>query len=102
MSALSFPLCRRLEEIDEGEDENPDQVDEVPVESDRLDAVEFGCRVASAERLRQNETQVHDAAEDVAPVKSRGHVEGRAKLRRTPGVGREQHAFVDQMVPLVG
>jgi len=49
------PGSEVLEEIDGGEDDDPDDVDEVPVEADRLDIDGVFSSNSTAPRLRPNQ-----------------------------------------------
>ena len=60
-------------EVDEGEDEDPDEVDEAPVQPEELDVV--SARVAT-EVLREDGEDVEDANEHVEAVVAGDGVEG--------------------------
>src|SRR5579884_3292060 len=97
-AALCVAMGELLQEVDEREDEDPDQVHEVPVEGGDLDlAVALGG-VLAEERADENRAEVHDAREDVQPVEAREDEEGGAEeilADRLPLVE-------DELVPLVG
>src|SRR5512133_1375500 len=79
-------------EVDEGEDEDPHEVDEAPVEAQQLDLVRGG---AAAEVLREDGGDVDDADEDVEPVEPGDDVE-RAGPDRPP----EHEPLADEPAPL--
>src|SRR6478752_1523939 len=93
----------RLPEIEEREDEDPDQVDEVPVQAHDLD--DLVVALAAGEEARAPVLEVaaahldrHDDEEDhpyghVRAVEARDHEEGRAELGGAPGVAPGPHAF---------
>src|SRR5262245_59194308 len=70
-----------LDEIDDREQQDPHEVDEVPVETERLDAEVVRRRVLAEERLARAPRDAHDAAEDVEAVETGHRVEGRAEER---------------------
>src|SRR5581483_2021224 len=98
--ASSSAVCAMkgpLDQIDEREHENPDEIDEVPVERDDLDRVAVVRRVRALERAHEDAGEVHDAREDVAAVEA-----GQDEERRTEVVLGDRLPLVDDEVrPLV-
>src|SRR4051794_3257149 len=62
-------------EVNEGEDQNPHQVDEVPEQAYQLDRAVIALVVFAAHRADENGRQVADPGEDVAAVKAGDDVE---------------------------
>src|SRR5262245_61305164 len=89
-----------LHQIHEREDQDPDEIDEMPVQRGDLDRVVLGGRVTTAERLDEDAAQIDDASEDVAAVEAREAEEGRREQRRAEGVSREAHPVLDEVRPL--
>src|SRR6516225_6310640 len=75
--------CALLQQIQHGEKEDPDQIDEVPVEPRVLDAVRELIRIGLPQLGAWSEEVQHDdhAAYDVEPVKP-GHREVDRQERR--------------------
>src|SRR3712207_2862215 len=103
-----MPVPWRLSpEIEEREDEDPDEVDEVPVEAHDLhrfilpfaaceEAAPFVI-VVPAPDLAGDDKQEEHAEAHMGAVKARDHEEGRAELCRSPWVGPGAHALMDQL-----
>src|SRR3546814_9466259 len=71
-------------EIEKGEDEDPDEVDEMPVQPGDLDrAVIAGAVIMAARDLIGDDQQQDDAAGHMQPVEAGDHEEAGAKLRRS-------------------
>src|SRR5881409_3095704 len=87
----------RSEQVNDREQDDPDEIDEVPVEPDRLDPLVMSLRVLAEKRLAGDERHAEDAAEDVEAVKAGRRVEDRAEER---DVGVE--ARMEQVPILVG
>src|SRR5437773_751111 len=81
------------DEVDEREHQDPDQVDEVPEQTDDLDAVVVVVVVA-AHGLAEDDREVDDAGEDVHPVEARRHEEG----ARVGGVTEDETRVVEVRV----
>src|SRR6516164_11060664 len=84
MTMYSFLLCPPLivssDQIDEGEDQDPHQVDEVPEQPGDLDVVRARVRpvgVLAHRGLDRDHRQVGHAREHVEPVKAGRDEEGR-------------------------
>ncbi|EGE57387.1 hypothetical protein RHECNPAF_4310011 [Rhizobium etli CNPAF512] len=99
-------------QIEKSEDEDPDQVDEVPVEAHDLDglvaafpareeAAPFHVEIASPD-LAGNDEQEDDADRDVGAVKAGNHEKGRSELCCPPWVFPGAHALGDQLRPFEG
>src|SRR5258708_5725060 len=96
-----------LQQVEEGEDEHPDQVHEMPIETRHLDAL--GGRLAQT-GADGGDGEDHQAGEDVGTVEAGEHKKNRRKLGWYPemaelaaGQGaREAGAFADDVRPLVG
>src|SRR5690349_9934048 len=85
-----------LEDVDRHEDDDPHDVDEVPVDARHLDAevvLHVGAEVA-AEGADRREREQHQADEDVGPVETGEAVEDRAE-REVAGAETEVHVLVD-------
>src|SRR3954470_19738381 len=106
--AMSCPSPK----IEKCEDEDPDEIDEVPVQARDLDdlAASLAAREEAflldleiaAPDLSGDDDEEDHADRDVGAVKARDHEEGRAELRRAPGVAPGPHPFEDQLRPLEG
>src|SRR5579875_21339 len=97
-ATLCVAIGELLQEVDEREHEDPDEVDEVPVEGGDLDLAVVLGGVLAEERADENRPQVHDAREDVHAVEAGEDEEGGAEeilADRLPLVK-------DELVPLVG
>src|SRR4030095_15609321 len=92
-----LPSARALQEIDEREDEDPDEIDEVPVETGDLDLRVVLRREPSRQADQQDDAQVNDATEDVHAVKA-----GQDEERGAEVVLGDRLAVLDEMVPFVG
>ena len=81
MTALMVPASRR-DQVDEGEDDDPHDVDEVPVQTDQLD--DLGLVAGDlAPRSDDHQRQQHDDADgDVDAVEAGERVEARAEQVR--------------------
>src|SRR6185295_12350910 len=88
-----------LEQVEEGEDEDPDEVDEMPVKTGHLHSLRGGLALKGTD---QGDGEDHEAGENVGAVESGEEEEGLAELGRPPGVAREAGAFVDEVAPLDG
>src|SRR5918998_2843448 len=99
-------------QVEEREDEDPDEIDEVPVQARDLDnlvvaaaarkeASSSGLKVA-APNLAGNDDQEDHAECDVRAVEPRDHEEGRTELRRSPRVLPWPHSLLDELGPLEG
>ena len=66
-------------QVDDREEHDPHEVDEVPVEADRLDPLVARLRVLPEEGLPRDEGHADDAAEDVEAVEARRREEDRAE-----------------------
>src|SRR5262249_15680809 len=62
-------------QVDEREDQDPHQIDEVPVEPGGLDRSVVRARVLAAQPVHENHTEITHATEYVAAVEARGHEE---------------------------
>src|SRR5690606_21314808 len=99
-------------QVEEGEDEDPDEIDEVPVEAHDLDGFvaslaareEAGPPVVeiAADDLAGDDQQEDDADGHVRPVEARDHEEGGAELCRPPRVAPGPDALADELRPLEG
>src|SRR5258706_6801589 len=84
MTKYSFLLCAPdmlplSDEVDEGEHQDPHQIDEVPEQSGDLDVVRARVRPVGElprQRLEEDHGQVGDAGEHVQAVKAGGDEEG--------------------------
>src|SRR5215471_14263388 len=80
-------MPRLSDQIDEGEDQDPDQIHEMPVEPYDLHRAPALRRIAPAGCGRKDEAEIDHAAEDMAAMKARQDKEGRAEealLNREP------------------
>src|SRR5690606_39303556 len=94
-------------QVEEREDEDPDQIDEVPVEPGDLDDLvttlptreePAGASVEiAAQDFPRDDDQKDDADRYVRAVKAGDHEEGGAELRRAPGVFQWPDADPDQL-----
>src|SRR5687767_1916588 len=96
-------------QIEECEDEDPDQIDEVPVEAHDLDglvaaspageeAAPFLVEIAPPD-LAGDDEEEDDADRDMGAMKAGDHEEGRSELCRPPGVFPGARALGDQLRP---
>src|SRR5579875_2447504 len=97
-SLIGVTSCS-LEQVDGRPDEDPDEVDEAPVEAGDLEAVVGGEALGDPDG---HGPQVDDAGEDVEAVEAGDDEEGEAEGRHAPGVGVEAGAVEDEVGPLVG
>src|SRR5256885_15769843 len=67
-----------VDEVDDGEDDDPHHVDEVPVQTDDLDGLRTLGRQLSAQRHHVEADQHEDAYRHVHTVETGERVEGRA------------------------
>src|SRR5690348_5169572 len=97
-------------QVEQREDEDPHQVDEVPVEAGDLDdlpaalarseeALLAGVEIAAPDLAGHQYEEDHPDG-DVGAVEAGDHEEHRAELRRPPGVLPRADAFGDQLGPL--
>src|SRR5258706_13918338 len=95
--------------IEQSKDEDPDKIDEVPIEARHLDdlviplpageeAALFLIEVTTPNLARHDDQEDH-ADRHMGPVKARDHEEGRTELRRTPGISPRTHTFPDEFGP---
>src|SRR5688572_1104111 len=92
-SVMRPPL---LQQVDEGEDRDPDDVDEVPVEAADLDVEVVAGPDAPGEGQEEQGPQPDHAHGHVGPVEPREHVE-----RAAEQVGRQQEPLVGEVAELV-
>src|SRR5262245_21812935 len=98
--------------IEQGEDEDPYEVDEVPVETGDLDDLitalaareEAGRALVeiAAPYLAGDDQKENHADRHVRPVEARNHEKGGAELRRSPWIAPRANAFVNELRPLEG
>src|SRR5215471_17605838 len=69
------------DQLDDREQNDPDEVDEVPVEAERLDTLVMFFRELAEEGLARHVSHAHDAAEDVESVEARRREEDGAEQR---------------------
>src|ERR1700746_261748 len=82
-----------VEEVDHGDDEHPDQVDEVPVQGPDFDVV----GLVTAPFVAESHDRKGDHATDhVSQVQAGDCEEGRPKQGRPPGVLKETDAFANE------
>src|ERR1700730_4672929 len=86
----------RLNPIDQREDDDPDDVNEVPVKPGKLDVQRVLLLDAAAQGIGEKREQDQYADRDVGTVESREHVE-----RRTEKVGVEAQASLVKLRELV-
>src|SRR4051794_2518798 len=79
---------RLLDQVDDGEDQDPHHVDEVPVEADDLDRLGPGMRYPTSDGHGNGYQQHQDADGHVDTVEAR-----QGEERRTGDVGGEAEAF---------
>src|SRR5690606_1994970 len=88
----------RSPEIEEGKDEHPHEIDEVPVKAcDLDDVVVVLAVVVTAQHLEGHDGQVQYANRHVQPVEARHHEEDRAELGRAEGIGPGPDPFRDEL-----
>src|SRR5581483_967613 len=81
-SSTSTPLLTGRDEVDHGEDHDPDDVDEVPVEAHELDRHALTLRDLARERHRDEGQEHQDTDRHVRTVEAGEHVEGRSEQVR--------------------
>ena len=97
-------------EIEQGKDEHPYQIDEVPIEAHDLDdlvaalaageeAPPAAVEVATEDLARDDQQEDH-ADRHMGAMEARDHEEGRAELRCAPRVGPGPDPLRDQLGPL--
>src|SRR3546814_11441596 len=87
-------------EVEESEDEDPDEVDEVPVEAGDLDGRIVARAVVMAAPDLGGDNQQHEhAGRDVEAVQAGDNQEGGAELIRAPGIAQGAAAPVDGTGP---
>src|SRR6266498_3297396 len=101
-----------LPEIENREDEYPDQIDEVPVQTHDFDNLVVALSAGQQARplliqvsppyLPRNDAEEDDADRYVGPVEAGDHEKRRAELRRSPGVAPRTYALEDQLRPFEG
>src|SRR5664279_6106439 len=84
------------DEVDERENEDPDEVDEVPEEARDLDEVRAVFEVLAAPHAEGGYQKVADPREDVRAVEARDDVESRREI-----AGRQRETLVDEVAVLV-
>src|SRR5580704_922887 len=85
-----------LNQVNEREDQDPNQVDEMPVQSRDLDEVRLRLRQLAGHAANQQHCVVHDAAENVTTVKA-----GEDEERRVEQIDLNRHSFfAEQVMPL--
>src|SRR5256885_7592303 len=94
MASLAVPL----QKIEQGEDEDPHQVDEVPVQPGHLDPLRRRLAHAGADG---GDDQDDESREDVGAVEAGEYEEGLGELRGSPGVPGKARALVYEVAPLV-
>src|SRR4051794_7038019 len=80
-----------FDQVDDGEDHDPNDVDEVPVQTGDLDGLGLFGRQLAAHRHGPQRDQHHDAERDVNAMEARHHEEARTEEVRMDG-----EAFVDE------
>src|SRR5690606_24555140 len=73
--------ARRLDQVHDREQDNPDEVDEVPVQAHDLDPAVILRRVGAAEGAHAREDQAEHTDRDVRAVEPGHRVEGEAVYR---------------------
>src|SRR5271156_4990632 len=100
LNLISRPLALEkvvpLNQVNERENQDPDQVDEMPVQSRDFDQVGLRLRQLAGHAANQQHAVVHDAAENVTAVKA-----GQDEERRVEQVDLNRHPFfAEQVMPL--
>src|SRR5262249_22604983 len=99
-------------QIKESEDEDPHEIDEVPVQAHDFDdlvvassarekAASLYVKIAAPDLSRDDDQEDHTDGH-VRTVEARDHEEARAELRRAPRIFPGPHALHDQLRPLEG
>src|SRR4051812_42635244 len=104
---LALPMRRfdvfhafTLPEIEECKDENPHEIDEVPVQARDLHCLVTAFAVViSAPDAARNDAEENAARRHVQAVKAGDHEECRSELRRAPQIAPRAHALMDQLRP---
>src|SRR5688500_383081 len=99
VSDIDTPLtAARRNQVDDREDDDPHDVDEVPVQTDELDlACPLRCRLQTTRPREPDQCQQHqDADGHVRSMEPGHHEEARAEGRR-----RKLQAFIDERRELV-
>src|SRR4051812_9335787 len=65
-----------LKEVDEGEDQDPHEIDKVPEQAGDFDSVVVSVVVFAHHRADEHDAEVNSPRQNVHPVKARGDVEG--------------------------
>ncbi len=102
--------CALSPKIEQGKDEHPHQIDEVPVEAHDLDvlvaalpagekASRFAVKVAT-QHFSRNDDQEDYPDRHMGAVEARDHEEAGAELLRAPRIAPRPHALHDQLGPL--
>src|SRR5437870_13543418 len=81
-----------LNQVNNREQDDPNEIDEVPIQPDDLDATVIGLRVLPAERFQRHVDHADHAHRDVEAVEARHRVERRAVEPFT-----RHEAFLDEM-----
>src|ERR1700730_18057010 len=103
--APSGPPARRmrraqLPQIEECEDEDPHQIDEMPIQAGDLHGLIGSLAVIkSRPDPARDDSQVNHARRDVQAVETGDHEKTRSELRRAPGVPPRTDAFGDELGP---
>src|SRR5579864_7164682 len=92
---ISRPSLGR-DEVDDGEDHDPDDVDEVPVQASDLHHLGLLLRELAPQRKVPEREQHHDAERDVHAMEPREHEEAGAEE-----VGLDREALADERGELV-
>src|SRR5438105_1559015 len=85
----SHPSLTGRDEVDHGEDDDPDDVDEVPVQPHQLDRFALPDRKPSVQGHPVEREQHQDAARDVRPVEA-----GQGEEARGDDVRLDRHPFL--------
>src|ERR1700758_1515637 len=99
LMAISFNfgyLALHIQQVDQGHNEHPNQIDEVPVKRPDLD-VSGG--IASSPVAQPDHDQSDHAADHVGHVQSGDGEESGAEHRRSPRVLEQARALADQTEP---
>src|SRR6266702_45909 len=112
VSAITCVIAGPLPKIEEREDENPDEIDEVPIEARNLDdliASLPACEKApprvveiAAHDLSRHEDQEDHTDRHMSSVAAGDHKEAGTELGRAPGIAPGPHALPDQLCPFEG
>src|SRR5438445_4154572 len=91
------PVPPRLQQIEKCKNENPDDINEVPVQTSVFDLI---TRILSHEGSNRHNHENRYAAKNVEAVKSGNHEEAGGELRHAPGIRGQARSFLDQVCPL--